>query len=52
MLFPKIQFPISKIRRAELDKIPYTLVIGQKEAELQRGGVWGQGSSIIIAGVL
>jgi threonyl-tRNA synthetase len=25
----------AKIRRAELDKIPYTLVIGQKEAEAQ-----------------
>ena len=23
----------AKIRRAELDKVPYTLVIGQKEAE-------------------
>jgi threonyl-tRNA synthetase len=25
----------AKIRRAELDKVPYTLVIGQKEAEIQ-----------------
>ncbi|MBI3887367.1 MAG: threonine--tRNA ligase [Opitutae bacterium] len=29
----------AKIRRAELDKIPYTLVIGQKEAELQSASV-------------
>ncbi|MBA4137575.1 MAG: threonine--tRNA ligase [Opitutus sp.] len=29
----------AKIRRAELDKVPYTLVLGQKEAELQSASV-------------